>query len=370
MNERVASTVISEPMEEPADLLPAEPDMPGFYDGDGPTSCEWSEGWCDELADHYTLDFCAYEDCEDSHTNKYCLRHYILTLGLMLDHLRECEGMSKAETPDEIRHCALEHIAGFGSLDLQDDRPAGVPDGADESLSGAELDAAIDRISDQIVPQAGDWKELKVGERPDRDEIEAWLKTLEFNHLDFHVEWLAEGSLNFAMPFTHRYDERAEQPDSWSLSISGEGMEFEEMNDLFDGGDFTPMVNAFIDPDDGRLTRSFSSDILIPDFIDRKHQTTDDPDKAIDWMVAIRETRTGSVLIVFPGAWIRWRAEYDGDFNQLDVRNWADWRRRIAPYAEYWDESIPLDTAKARAKAAALETALNRIIKDGIKPGK
>ncbi|MBW3093469.1 hypothetical protein KIH79_11165 [Bifidobacterium sp. 82T10] len=358
------------------DMQPAEPDLPNFYGGDGPTSCMWEDGWCDELADHYILDYCDYEDCKDDHSTKYCLRHYVLRLGLILDHLKECPGMHDAGSPDEIRHCALEHIAGFGSLDLNDDRPAGQPvaPGATlpelSDLSDADLDASIERIGEQTAMSAGDWKELKVGDRLDRTTIEAWLNTLEFNHLDFRVEWFGEGGDDIAQPVVHRYDERMEQPDDWALPHVDDGWTFDDMNHAFDAGDFTPMVNATFDVDDGRVTRSYASDVLMPGLADRHHQITDDPDKALEWVIGIRETRTDSLIPVYPGAWIRWRAEYDGDFNQLDVQNWHAYRKRIAPYIEYWDESRPLNEAAAKAKARELETALRRIIRDGVKPAK
>ncbi|WP_152600527.1 hypothetical protein [Bifidobacterium biavatii] len=352
------------------DMQPAEPDLPDFYGGDGPTSCMWEDGWCDELADHYVLDYCDYEDCRDDHSTKYCLRHYILRLGLVLDHLKECPGMRDATSPDEIRHCALEHIAGFGSFELNDDRPSVQPVAQDNTpLSVDELNASIERISEQTAMSAGDWKELKVGNVLDRSTIESWLSTLELNHLDFRVEWFGEGGDDIAQPVVHRYDERMEQPDDWSLPHLDDAWTFDDMNRSFDAGDFTPMVNATFDPDDGHVTRSYASDVLVPDWAGRHHQITADPRKALEWVIGIRETRTDSLIPIYPGTWIRWRAEYDGDFNQLDVQNWNVYRRRIAPYLEYWDASKPLNMVKAKAKAHELESALNRIIRDGVKPG-
>lgn len=360
---------ITEATAQTPSMQPADPDLPDFYGGDGPVSCMWEHGWCDELADHYTLDYCDYEDCRDDHSTKYCLRHYILRLGFVLDHLKVCEGMKEATTPDEVSHCALTHIAGFGSLDLSDDKPAGQPSAADTPMTDEELDASIERIGEQTAMSAGDWKELRVGDELDRGTLEAWLKTLELNHLDFHVAWFGEGGRDFAMPVAHRYDERMEQPDDWSFSQGMQAHTFDDLNRTFDEGNFIPMLNASFDPDDGHIVRSYANDILTPDFARKHDQLTDDPDKALEWVIALIETRTDTLLPIYPGAWLRWRAEYDGDFNQLDVQNWPSFRHQIAPYIEYWDESKPLDVPKAKAKAAQLEAALNRIVKDGVKPG-
>ena len=40
----------------------------------------------------------------------------------------------------------------------------------------------------------------------------------------------------------------------------------------------------------------------------------------------------------------------------------------MAPYLDYYDESKPLDRAKAKAKAADIERRLNLAIRDGVKP--
>ncbi|MBW3093455.1 hypothetical protein KIH79_11095 [Bifidobacterium sp. 82T10] len=288
--------------------------------------------------------------------------------------------MREATTPDEIRHCGLMHIAGFGSLNLADDRPAGVdgqiaPDNAADAfpaaMMDAELDASIERLGEQTAMSAGDWKELRLGQgNLDKRAIEEWIATFEFNHLDLHVEWFGEGGADFALPITHWYDERMEQPDDWSVPQvePGDPCGFLDLNRSFECGELTPMVNATFDANDGHVMRAYANDVLIPELADNNHQLTDDSDKALEWVIAIRETATNSLIPVFPGAWLRWRAEYDGDFNQLDVLNWNDYRRKIASYIEYWDDSTPLDPVKARAKAAELEAAIRQVADDGIKP--
>jgi hypothetical protein len=86
-----------------------------FYDGDI-HSCEWTHSACTETAEYYVQQFCGDPDCRARHMSYYCKRHYVITIGLILDHLHVCEEMSKATTADQVQQVALNHVAAFGAI--------------------------------------------------------------------------------------------------------------------------------------------------------------------------------------------------------------------------------------------------------------
>lgn len=370
-------------------MEPAEPDEPDFFGGDGPTSCQWEDGWCDELADHYILSYCNYPNCKDDHTSRYCLRHYIISLGLKLDHLKTCPGMLEATTPDEVRQCAIEHVPGFGEIALNDDRPAmnpvDGPDGradisdgsdADTAKNASDLDAEIERLQESAHVYAGAYDDLRMSKETTIEDIQKWLDGLELSHEQLSVKYFSWANDEKMYLQELRYDQswgdkpysfRAYDPGAGEAEWSAYDTRSIEQRDLI-----SPKLVTEIDPDtDGREFRYiYTSDTLqLKEMLDH-WQLTDDRDESVPFVFAICEARSNTVIPITNESWIQWRAMYDGDQNQLTVCNWPNYRRRIAPYLDYFDEDKPLDVDRAKAKAADIERRLNRIIKDGVNPAR
>ncbi len=363
------------------DLEPAEPDVPDFFGGDGPSSCDWEDGWCSELADHYILEYCSYPDCKDDHASRYCLRHYVINLGLKLDHLRDCPGMLEARTPDEVRRVAFEHVPGFGAICRDPDGRAVGAASADAAApaSGSDgpqptdeqIDGEIERLQEQTHFYGGAYDELRMSEATTIDDLRAWLDGLELNHCVWSVwyfswaddaaMWLQETryDTSWEKPYSTRHYDPVANEVEWTAYDEAS---IERRNLIF------PKLVTEQDPDSGKLRYWYTCDSLRAKEMLESGQLTDDASQSVPGTFAIVEARTNTVLPVTSGSWIQWKALYDGDQNQLTARDAASFRRLMAPYLDYYDESKPLDRAKAKAKAADIERRLNLAMRDGVKP--
>lgn len=104
--------------EENAVPLDDSSDLPPFEDGGdgGNRSCDWADDVCTELPTHYIICYCSNPNCKRRHTEYYCLRHYVMRLKDVADHLPHCSEYRAAHTRDERIAAVLQHIADFGPI--------------------------------------------------------------------------------------------------------------------------------------------------------------------------------------------------------------------------------------------------------------
>lgn len=356
-----------------------DPDLPDFFDGGGnDTTCQWEDGFCTEFCDGYILEYCNDPNCKYDHMSKYCLRHYVISLGLKLDHLRTCPAMRKAHTPEEIKQVALEHAASFGRFEQDakseanaghdhDDAP-GLDELADD-MSEVDLDAELKKIGGQVY--RGSYDDLRMTPKTTAEDLQQWLDGLELGHNVFHVkhftpfdgfsmelmevhwdkEHSAEGRFNFYNP--------DDGPIAWDPEFA---RGFEKR------GFISPKLWTLWDGDTGNIKYQYSTDSYGESVLTNRGLLTDDPTQGVPGVFAITEERTDTVLPVTTGSYIQYKALFNGDDTVLWACDDAEFRKRIRPYIEYYDEDRPLDIPKAKAKAAELERKLHRVIDEGVRP--
>ncbi|PST45498.1 hypothetical protein CPA40_10640 [Bifidobacterium callitrichos] len=271
----------------------------------------------------------------------------------------------------------------FGEIALNDDRPAinsvgdGGADISDDSESDAsDLDAEIDRLQEDMHVYAGAYDDLRMSKETTIEDIQKWLDSLELSHEQLSVKYFSWANDEKMYLQELRYDQswgdkpysfRAYDPGAGEAEWSAYDTRSIEQRDLI-----SPKLVTEIDPDtDGREFRYiYTSDTLqLKEMLDH-WQLTDRRDESVPLVFAICEARSNTVIPITNESWIQWRAMYDGDQNQLTVCNWTNYRKRIAPYLDYFDEDKPLDVDRAKAKAADIERRLSRIIKDGVNPAR
>lgn len=357
-----------------------DPDLPDFFDGGGnDTTCQWDDGFCTELCDGYILEYCNDPNCKYDHTSKYCLRHYIINLGLKLDHLRTCPGMRKARTREEIKQVALEHAASFGRFEQdQSDGDHGDqahdPDApslnelADE-MSDADLDAELKKIGGQVY--RGSYDDLRMTPATTAEDLQRWLDGLELGHGVFHVKHFTKfDGFSMELMEVHWDKEHDEEgrfnfynPDDGAVAWDPEfARGFEKR------GFMNPKLWTLWNGETGAIKYQYSTDSYAESVLAKRGLLTDDPTKGVPGVFAIVEERTDTVLPVTTGSYIQHKATFDGDDTVLWACDDAGFRERIRPYIEYYDEDRPLDAPKAKAKAAELERKLHRVIDEGVRP--
>lgn len=92
------------------DMMLDMPDDPFTKKGKG-HRCSWPDYDCDSEVRGRILEPCDDPDCKRSHSNDYCIRHYAVRLGLMLDELRDSHDMREASTPDDVRLTTLKSLS-------------------------------------------------------------------------------------------------------------------------------------------------------------------------------------------------------------------------------------------------------------------
>ncbi|MBT1161028.1 hypothetical protein [Bifidobacterium sp. SO1] len=380
--ETLTTLAVDPHVEQMSDLEPAGPDLPDFFDGEEPSSCDWEDGWCSELATHYILAYCSYPDCKDDHTSRYCLRHYIINLGLKLDHLKVCPSMRIASTPDDIRRVIIEHVPGFGEIGAESRRRGNdaarddadrdtVQDPAEERMADDDgIDDKLDKLEESRV-HSGSYDSLHMDETTTLADVQRWLDGLELCHwrmrvmyfswLDDEPMYLQESRYDNSWeddPYRSRvYDPIANELE-WSaadsLSIERRGL-------------LAPKLVTDQDPDTGELRYWYTCDTLRAQEMIESGQLTDSETIRVPKTFALVEERTDTVMPFTDGSWLQWKAQFDGDENQMTICDAATFRRSIVPYLEYYDENRPLDVAEARTRAAQLEGRINRMIRDGVR---
>lgn len=309
---------------------------PGFFDGEDPIPCDWEDGWCNEPASHYIVEYCDDPDCADDHAMRYCLRHYVIALGLMVDHLDRCPSMRKASTPERRRQVMLEHVAAFGAMH----------DG------GTNSDA-------RSVARPGAYDGMIVTEGTSAEELDAWLRSLKLSYWNLGVRrfsrsrdaamWLQELRFDAYRDRPYRYRRYDPVPDTVEWTASG--------NRAIEGLDLIRPHLATRRGPDGGIAYSYTCDSMRAGEMDECGKFTSDEADAVPGSFAIVETRTDTVLPVCVGSWLQWKVTFP-DESRLTVRDRAAFLRSMAPYAEYADASEPLDVRRALAHARALEHRL------------
>lgn len=369
-NETVGTVTLNKTDVSVPDVDFGGPDDPDFFGGDGPTTCMWDEGFCEELAEYYVLEYCDDPNCKYDHVARYCPRHFIIELGLKVDHLKTCPEMLKATTPEDVRRVAIEHIPGFGPISKNPDRaPSGAPASVDlaPGAAMAQLDEALSRLQDGFYQ--GAYSDLHMTESTTAEDVQNWLDQLELNHLDFHVERLAADGGAMQLQET-RYDADREEPYSVWLYKPGNGEEnwFAAAAVSLERRDLMSPKLCTRFNENGELRDYYTCDSMLLGPMRKFGMLTEDDAKAQPGVFAIVEDRTDVVLPITSGSWVRWKALYDGDENDLSVRDDASFHRQMAPYMEYFDTTKDVDPAKMRAKIAELTARANRMIKDGVRP--
>lgn len=393
------STITSEIDTTAPDTQVATPDTPDYFDGGDQVSCQWEDGACTEMADHYILDFCDDPDCRYDHSTKYCLRHYLIRLGLKLDHLKVCPGMQNAVTPDDVRQVALNHVAGFGALNhgQENEDGAASPIVDDPLPSDTDIDVELADLQDHIHEFSYD--ELRMTPNTTAEQLQQWIDGLELCHGRYHIEYfpaIGENEMlssptqynslhmqeyhfdrDWEEPHLHLYDPDADRP--WTpltaVALERDNLVSPYLWSVQDGGlDGSPTNDTNTDNDDdgtgidNDISECYSNDSLWLPLLRAEGMITPYPMHAAPSLFALVEERTRRVLPVTTGSFLQWRSDFDGDDNTLRVRDDATFRRSIAPYLAYYDTDKPLDEVKAKAKVADIERRLHRIIDHGVRP--
>lgn len=393
------SSITSEIDTTAPDTQIATPDTPDYFDGGDRVSCQWEDGACTEIADHYILGFCDDPDCRHDHSTKYCLRHYLIRLGLKLDHLKACPGMRDAATPGDVRQVALNHIAGFGALNCgQENEDGAVSPIVDDPLpSDTDSDVELADLQDHIHEFSYD--ELRMTPNTTAEQLQQWIDGLELCHGRYHIEYfpaIGENEMlssptqynslhmqeyrfdrDWEEPHLQLYDPDADRP--WT-PLTAVALERDNLvspylwstqDDDLDGSP-TDDTNTDNDDDgtgiDDGISECYSNDSLWLPLLRAEGMITPYPMHAAPNLFALVEERTRRVLPVTTGSFLQWRSDFDGDDNTLKVRDDATFRRSIAPYLAYYDMDKPLDEVKAKAKVADIERCLHRIIDHGVRP--
>lgn len=362
--------VASQTEEWTPDLDFAGPDDPDFFGGEGPSTCMWEDGFCTEIAEYYIMEYCNDPDCKYDHAMRYCPRHFVVALGLKLDHLAVCPGMREAATPEEIKSVAFQHLPSFGPLSKDPDRASGAVDASGSASAPAtevgqmQVDDVIDRLRVHFC--RGAYSDLRMTEHTTIGDLRAWIDELELSHLELSVELFSAQHGSMKLQET-RYEADREKPYSVSLYSPDDDEPWSpatavslERHDLI-----MPKLCTRVD-ENGELIYYYTSDTMLLEPMRDLRLLTQSEEDAQPGLFAIVEGRTGTVIPVTNGSWLQWKVMFDGDENELSVRDDVSFRKRVAPYVEYLDTTTELNPVKVRAKIAELMARANRVLRDGV----